>query len=379
MFSIRSRSVMVGFLVAILAGCGGGSGGSSSQSATVLNLAGNWQASTSSNLGYNTFLSGTLTQTGNQISGNMSISGSPCAFSGMLSGTVSGSSVTLSLTEGSQSVSLTGTATQDGNSMTGTYQAPSGGCTNGDSGTFTATRITSNSACAPVPPGIVSWWQGEGNAQDATGTNPGVVQGGVTFGPGEVGQAFHLDGSTGYVDVPDSASLQAIATTVSVEMWAQPKTLQTNAVAYLYARRDPLTSESLSVYLTAAGAVGVLLRTSSSPTETGSKFESAGGIITFGKFQHIAVTVDTNTSAIGAYVNGSGVPLTDVYGPSTFSGTFAPVSNLYLGRREDASVEGQAGAAYFPGALDEISLYSTELSQGQVQAVVNAGSAGKCR
>ena len=262
--------------------------------------------------------------------------------------------------------------------MTGTYQTPSGGCTNGDSGTFTATRITSNVGCAPVPPGIVSWWQGEGNAQDATGANPGVIQGGVTFGPGEVGQGFYLDGSTGYVDVPDSASLQAIATTVSVEMWAEPKVLQSSGVAYLYARRDPLTSESFSVYLNAQGTLGVLLRTTSSPTETGSKFESPGGIIIFGKLQHIAVTVDTNTSAVAGYVNGSSVPLSVVYGPSTFNGTFAPVSNLYLGRRQDPSVEGQPGAAYFPGVLDEVSLYSTQLSQSQIQAIVNAVAAGKC-
>jgi hypothetical protein len=81
---------------------------------------------------------------------------------------------------------------------------------------------------------------------------------------------------------------------------------------------------------------------------------------------------------VAAYVNGSGVPLTVVYGPSTFSGTFAPVSNLYLGRRQDPSIEGQAGAAYFPGVLDEVSLYSTQLSQNQIQTIVNAGNAGKC-
>ena len=76
--------------------------------------------------------------------------------------------------------------------MTGTYQAPLGGCTNGDSGTFSATAITSTLGCAPVPPGIVSWWRGEGNAQDQTGSNPGTLQGGVTFGSGKVGQAFSL-------------------------------------------------------------------------------------------------------------------------------------------------------------------------------------------
>src|SRR5579872_4255554 len=87
MYSIRCRSLMVGFLGALSVGCGGGGGGS--QNATVLNLAGNWQASTNSKLGYNTFISGAIAQTGNQISGTMNISGSPCALSGALSGTVS--------------------------------------------------------------------------------------------------------------------------------------------------------------------------------------------------------------------------------------------------------------------------------------------------
>jgi hypothetical protein len=59
-------------------------------------------------------------------------------------------------------------------------------------------------------------------------------------------------------------------------------------------------------------------------------------------------------------------------------GTFSPVTHLYLGRREDVSVEGQTGAAYFPGVLDEVSLYSTVLTQSQIASVVDAGSAGKC-
>lgn len=57
---------------------------------------------------------------------------------------------------------------------------------------------------------------------------------------------------------------------------------------------------------------------------------------------------------------------------------------LYLpaekdGRREDPSVEGQAAAAYFSGMLDEVSLYSTALTQNQIESIVNAGSAGKCQ
>ncbi len=371
--------VVKGFLLAVgcfaLAACGGCGG--SSQSAQVLNLGGFWQTSTISALGYDTFLAGNLTQTGSRISGTLTIYGSPCATSGTLTGTISGSTVTMSLTEGLQIASLTGTATSDGNSITGTYQTPSGGCTNGDSGTFTATRTSSNTGCTPVPAGIVSWWKGEGNALDQEGANPGTLEGGVAFSLGKVGQGFYLDGSTGYVDVPDSSSLQAISTTVTVEMWVQPTVPSTGG--YLYARRDPITSENFSVYVQNDGTLTVLLRTTTSPTETGSKFSSAPGVVAFGPTQHIAATADLSSSSVNAYVNGVAVPLTVVYGPATLGGTFAPVTHLYLGRREDPGLEGQAGAAYFPGMLDEVSLYSTALTQSQIEAIVSAGSAGKCQ
>lgn len=228
-----------------------------------------------------------------------------------------------------------------------------------------------------MPPGIVSWWKGEGNALDQEGVNPGTLEGGVNFSLGKVGQAFYLDGSTGYVNVPDSSSLQAISTTVTVEMWVQPTVPSTGG--YLYARRDPITSENFSVYVQNDGTLTVLLRTTTSPTETGSKFSSAPGAVAFGETQHIAATANLSTSSVNAYVNGVAVPLTVVYGPATLGGTFAPVTHLYLGRREDPSLEGQAGAAYFPGMLDEVSLYSTALTQNQIESIVSAGGAGKCQ
>src|SRR5262245_65255486 len=57
-----------------------------------------------------------------------------------------------------------------------------------------------------APTGLVSWWRGEGNATDAQGVNHGTLVGGVTFAPGQVGQAFSFDG-TGRVNVPDAPVL----------------------------------------------------------------------------------------------------------------------------------------------------------------------------
>lgn len=155
----RNSKSAAGFFLFLLglAGCGGA--GSNSHNEQPVNLAGYWQASTISALGYNTLLWGTLTQNGNQISGTMTIVGSPCAPSGLLSGTVTGMNVALSLMEGTQSVSLNGKASVDGNSIAGNYQAAAGGCTNGDSGTFTAARSSTgppptitavNVSCSPT-------------------------------------------------------------------------------------------------------------------------------------------------------------------------------------------------------------------------------------
>src|SRR5260370_18137079 len=49
--------------------------------------------------------------------------------------------------------------------------------------------------CVPAPPNMVSWWPGDGNANDIQGTNNGVVEGGATFAPAEVLQGFSMNGT----------------------------------------------------------------------------------------------------------------------------------------------------------------------------------------
>src|SRR5947209_7782850 len=62
-------------------------------------------------------------------------------------------------------------------------------------------------AAAPVPPGLVSWYRAEGDATDYVSGNNGVLQNGVTFTAGEVGQAFQFDGVDDEVRIPASTSL----------------------------------------------------------------------------------------------------------------------------------------------------------------------------
>jgi len=54
-------------------------------------------------------------------------------------------------------------------------------------------------SCVLAPDGLVSWWPGEGNANDIADANNGTLQGGATFATGRVGQAFSFDGNGDFV------------------------------------------------------------------------------------------------------------------------------------------------------------------------------------
>ncbi len=112
---------------------------------TVPNVAGKWSVSATSAIYPLSFQAAVpVSQSGGSISGQATFSGSPCAQSGAMSGTVStNGSVTFTLNENGQIVSFSGKVGADGHSANGTYTAPAGGCTNGDSGVWSATGLAS--------------------------------------------------------------------------------------------------------------------------------------------------------------------------------------------------------------------------------------------
>src|SRR5262245_1572545 len=74
--------------------------------------------------------------------------------------------------------------------------------------------------CVQPPSGLVSWWPGDGTADDIADNNDGTLAGGATFASGRVGQAFSFDGVDDYVLVPDSPNLDFNPTSfVTVDAW----------------------------------------------------------------------------------------------------------------------------------------------------------------
>jgi hypothetical protein len=90
--------------------------------------------------------------------------------------------------------------------------------------------------CVVPPSGLVSWWPGEGNANDIVGTNHGTLQGGAGFAPGVVGQAFSFDGVDDYVQIPHNANLDPGTGSFSLDAWI--KTTQATGVQWIVTKYE---------------------------------------------------------------------------------------------------------------------------------------------
>lgn len=232
-------------------------------------------------------------------------------------------------------------------------------------------------SCISPPSNIVSWWPGDGNPNDIRDGNHGSLVNGATFAGGRVAQAFSFDGIDDFVNIPDSFTLDAITSTITVDFWVKPS--QPDKNVWIFARRDPLASEGFSVLIGPSGEIMINIRTTTSPTPSGTVFWAAP-ILQFGVWQHVAVTADTSTGQVYLYVDGNNLSLVTIFGPSPITGQFFNVDNLFIGRRQSSlTVEGPVGGGHYVGQVDEVEIFNRALTVSEVQAIFDSGSAGKCK
>ncbi len=215
--------------------------------------------------------------------------------------------------------------------------------------------------CVPAPAGLVSWWPGDGTTDDIVGGHQGTLVNGATFAPGLVGQAFSFDGVNAYVSVADAPDLNPTSA-MTVEAWINPSghvgsfDPVVKKAGEGFAQQDGYTLEFSGngilffVYLSGVGWIS----------------NSQPAFVPLGSWTHVAGVYDG--AAIRLYVNGALVGA-----PRAAAGSIVPSSNeLNIGR--DPSNPGRL----YQGLIDEIAIYNRALDAAEVQAIFNAGSAGKC-
>ena len=94
--------------------------------------------------------------------------------------------------------------------------------------------------------------------------------------------------------------------------------------------------------------------------------------LSLGKWQHVAATFDSATQAIAIYVNGVQVPSSIDPLSSTVASIFQSAIPATIGTF-------YSGQDFWAGLIDEVELFNRVLPASEIQAIYNAGSAGKCK
>ncbi|TMK63139.1 MAG: hypothetical protein E6G53_12105 [Actinobacteria bacterium] len=218
-----------------------------------------------------------------------------------------------------------------------------------DSGSAYAATITGTA-------GLVSYWRlGESSgtsACDSYGANAGTYQGGSTLGAvgaiaGDPDTAVTLDGSSGTVSVPHSASLD-VGDDFTVEAWVKRNSFGApsyQAIASQGANAWLLAFNSSNRLVLRQATVGDLVYSTTAVTDT--------------SWHYVAAT--KNGSAVHLYIDGNDV---------TGSVTNRTMANNTL----PLSIGQSSGGSFFNGTVDEVALYDTALSAATVKAHSDKGS-----
>lgn len=228
-------------------------------------------------------------------------------------------------------------------------------------------RLNLTRALAGTEAGLVAYWrcdEGLGlTLIDATANCfDGAVYGAAwTASPvvlintvGSLGLALDMVASRGtHVQVNPSASL-ALSNQFTFEAWIKPRSAQCSTIL----ARGNGTNLDATDYLFAVGTDGTNCGVMKLALMVGGAWAASESAVPLNAWTHVAATFDGTNRAF--YLNG--VLDRAVAGSGSI---FQSGSPLFIGRR------GTAGSNYFDGTLDEVRVWSSARSAGQIQTNVN--------
>jgi hypothetical protein len=218
-----------------------------------------------------------------------------------------------------------------------------------------ATGPGSPTACdagaSSLSSGLVSWWRGEGNANDSVGANNGVAEAGVTYTAHAGGQAFEFNGTTGEIQIATSTTLD-LSNGYTIAFWIDIPALPAQ-LTYIV---EKLVSyaEDKAIDLNSNGTIGFHIF----PVLHMEAPLNSVTALSLNTWHHVAGTYDGATAKI--YVDGrmdSSIAVTGNIGNSTGA----------LGIAHNDT----RGGPYLAGGLDEIRWYSRALSAAEVAALAS--------
>lgn len=274
---------------------------------------------------------------------------------------------------------VTGEFNDNGYAAGGLFSSFDGGQTwssNAGSDISFQTNVAPPPTCVTPPTGLISWWAGDGNANDIHGDNDGTLENGATFTPGLVGQAFNLDGYDDLIFVPHNSNLAfGSDQDFTIDAWINLQSPTPGNDDVIVGKGDDQNHR-----------VGVSPNTYRLWVFRDShavRFDLIANDVVFSLYSNTSVPLNewTHVSAVREgimgyiYING----VLDASAGMT-AGSVANSDPLTIGGIYDTLFDPPVQPLEgFGGLIDEVEIYNRALSASEIQEIFNAGSAGKCK
>ena len=206
---------------------------------------------------------------------------------------------------------------------------------------------------------LVAHYTFDGNANDSTGANNGVVVGNATYVEGKVGQAIHFD-FDGYVAIENLYYDSTGHPEVSVMAWIRTSNPDLQKIVSF--DRDEYWRLGINAEAAGDGQIQWCVMTLVDGTEVQVDYGSTTRVDD-GQWHHVAGVFDNGTLTI--YIDGSAED------PNTSGGiTFGTGLTRYgfIGVGSEATVFNRdtGPEQYFDGDLDDVRIYSRALSHAEI-------------
>jgi hypothetical protein len=207
-------------------------------------------------------------------------------------------------------------------------------------------------SCIEPPAGLLSWWPGDGNANDIQGNNDGSLLEGATFAPGLVGRAFSFDG-IGHMSAP-ATNLPIDDGDRTMDLWVKVNVFYEGEA--FFAAYGKFDAPDQAYYLGTAGK---------------TLFFSQWGQNIWGpelvpdRWYHVAVA--SSGSLITLYLDGKAV------NSGNLRINTPGRTQLFIGNLPGDS------SKRLNGLIDEVDVFNRALSAAEIKSIFLAGSNGKCK
>jgi len=223
------------------------------------------------------------------------------------------------------------------------------------------TATTTNLFCVPGSPlssiGLMASYPFTGNANDASGNNNNGTINGATLTTdrfGNANSAFLFNGSSSYISIPNSTSLQSATTRLSLNAWvnlAGYSLVGSPGFGPILAKSNSASSNFMYSFIIGSSPAKIY-----ADINNFSNFTSGDYTFCLNQWYMVTVVLDVNTAYF--YVNGI------LVGTQIFATNITPDAlPLEIGRDVPGLTE------IFNGKLDDIRLYNRALSECEIASL----------